>query len=172
MFGADVISRMEASLEGKADKLAAIVREAVSCLLTELAEHAGESAEAIETVIITGNTSMLYFLTQKDPRCLSRAPFEADELFGWWTIGEALDLSCRKADVYLSLIHICCGSRNGHRYGYGNGKNCGCAVSGTGRTDTAAEKTDTAFEGVDKAGDRNLRTGFCDSDDPGRQPEF
>ena len=101
VFGADVISRMEASLEGKADKLAAIVREAVSCLLTELAEHAGESAEAIETVIITGNTSMLYFLTQKDPRCLSRAPFEADELFGWWTTGEALDLSCRKADVYL-----------------------------------------------------------------------
>ena len=101
VFGADVISRMEASLEGKADKLAAIVREAVSCLLTELAEHAGERTEAIETVIITGNTSMLYFLTQKNPRCLSRAPFEADELFGWWTIGEALDLSCRKADVYL-----------------------------------------------------------------------
>ena len=101
VFGADVISRMEASLEGKADKLAAIVREAVSHLLTELAEHAGERTEAIETVIITGNTSMLYFLTQKNPRCLSRAPFEADELFGWWTTGEALDLSCRKADVYL-----------------------------------------------------------------------
>ena len=101
VFGADVISRMEASLEGKADKLAAIVREAVSRLLTELAEHAGESAEAIETVIITGNTSMLYFLTKRNPRCLSRAPFEADELFGWWTTGEALDLSCRKADVYL-----------------------------------------------------------------------
>lgn len=101
VFGADVISRMEASLEGKADKLAAIVREVVSCLLTELAEHAGERTEAIETVIITGNTSMLYFLTQKNPRCLSRAPFEADELFGWWTAGEALDLSCRKADVYL-----------------------------------------------------------------------
>lgn len=101
VFGADVVSRMEASLEGKADKLAAIVREAVSQLLTELAEHAGERTEAIETVIITGNTSMLYFLTQKDPRCLSRAPFEADELFGWWTTGEALDLSCRKADVYL-----------------------------------------------------------------------
>mgnify|MGYP004591202791 CR=1 FL=1 len=101
VFGADVISRMEASLEGKADKLAAIVREAVSRLLTELAEHAGESAEVIETVIITGNTSMLYFLTKRNPRCLSRAPFEADDLFGWWTIGEALDLSCRKADVYL-----------------------------------------------------------------------
>ena len=101
VFGADVISRIEASLEGKADKLAASVREAVSRLLTELAEHAGESVEAIETVIITGNTSMLYFLTQKNPRCLSRAPFEADELFGWWTTGEALDLSCRKADVYL-----------------------------------------------------------------------
>ncbi len=101
VFGADVISRMEASLEGEADRLASLVREAVSGLLAELAERAGESAEVIETVIITGNTSMLYFLTKRNPRCLSRAPFEADELFGWWTIGEALDLSCRKADVYL-----------------------------------------------------------------------
>ena len=106
VFGADVISRMEASLEGKADKLAAIVREAVSCLLTELAEHAGERTEAIETVIITGNTSMLYFLTQKNPRCLSRAPFEADELFGWWTTGEALDLSCRKAACLRLSVRI------------------------------------------------------------------
>ncbi len=101
VFGADVISRMEASLEGEADRLASLVREAVSGLLAELAERAGESAEVIETVIITGNTSMLYFLTKRNPRCLSRAPFEADELFGWWTTGEALDLSCRKADVYL-----------------------------------------------------------------------
>ena len=83
-------------------------------------------------------------------------------------------LGDRKYGLYgkHDRIWTCCGSRNGHRYGYGNGKNCGCAVSGTGRTDTAAEKTDTAFEGVDKAGDRNLRTGFCDSDDSGRQPEF
>mgnify|MGYP003097304998 CR=1 FL=1 len=82
-------------------------------------------------------------------------------------------LGDRKNMVYMgSTIVYGRASRNGHRYGYGNGKNCGCAVSGTGRTDTAAEKTDTAFEGVDKAGDRNLRAGFCDSDDSGRQPEF
>lgn len=101
VFGADVISRIEASLEGETDKLAALVREAVSSLLAELAERAGESTEAIETVVITGNTSMLYFLTKRNPRCLSRAPFEADELFGYWTTGEALDLCCSRADVYL-----------------------------------------------------------------------
>lgn len=101
VFGADVISRIEASLEGKREELAQLVRNAVSVLLEKLAESAGEKAERIETAVITGNTAMLYFLTGRDPRCLSRAPFEADELFGTWMSGEELGLSCREAKVYL-----------------------------------------------------------------------
>ena len=99
--GADVISRIEASLEGKAQQLAALVRGAISQLLDSLAERVRERAEDIETVVITGNTAMLYFLTGKNPYALSRAPFEADELFGIWTSGEALGLCCKDADVYL-----------------------------------------------------------------------
>ena len=101
VLGADVISRIEASLEGQAEKLAELVRNAVSRLLQSLAECAGEQAEEIETVVITGNTAMLYFLMGKNPECLSRAPFEADELFGIWTTGEELGLCCKTAKVYL-----------------------------------------------------------------------
>ncbi len=101
VLGADVISRIEASLEGQAEKLAELVRNAVSRLLQSLAERAGEQAEEIETVVITGNTAMLYFLMGKNPECLSRAPFEADELFGIWTTGEELGLCCKTAKVYL-----------------------------------------------------------------------
>lgn len=101
VLGADVISRIEAALEGQAEKLAELVRSTVSRLLESLAERAGEQAEQIETVVITGNTAMLYFLTGKNPECLSRAPFEADELFGTWTTGEELGLCCKTAKVYL-----------------------------------------------------------------------
>lgn len=101
VLGADVISRIEASLEGKAQQLAERVQNAISQLLVSLSERAREREEEIETVIITGNTAMLYFLTGKNPYSLSRAPFEADELFGSWTSGEALGLCCKSAKVYL-----------------------------------------------------------------------
>lgn len=101
VLGADVISRIDASLEGQAEKLAELVRGAVSQLLESLAERAGERAEEIETVVITGNTAMLYFLTGRNPECLSHAPFAADELFGTWTSGENLGLCCKGAKVYL-----------------------------------------------------------------------
>lgn len=101
VLGADVISRIDASLEGRAQKLADLVRGAVSQLLESLTERAGERMEEIETVVITGNTAMLYFLSGRNPECLSHAPFEADELFGIWTSGEDLGLGCKKAKVYL-----------------------------------------------------------------------
>lgn len=101
ILGADVISRIEASLEGEGGKLAQLVRDAVSRLLESLCAQAGEQTEKIETVVITGNTAMLYLLTEKNPRCLSHAPFEADELFGTWTLGQELGLCCRAADIYL-----------------------------------------------------------------------
>ena len=101
VLGADVISRIDASLEGQGEKLARLVKNAVSRLLESLCAQAGEEPEGIETVVITGNTAMLYFLTGKNPECLSHAPFEADELFGIWTSGKELGLCCRFADIYL-----------------------------------------------------------------------
>ena len=101
VLGADVVSRIEASLEGQAQRLAKLVQSEISRLLDCAAERAGERAEEIETVVITGNTAMLYFLTGKNPYSLSRAPFEADELFGVWMSGEELGLCCKAARIYL-----------------------------------------------------------------------
>ena len=66
-LGADVVSRIEASLEGQAQRLAKLVQSEISRLLDCAAARAGERAEEIETVVITGNTAMLYFLTGKNP---------------------------------------------------------------------------------------------------------
>ena len=82
VFGADVISRIEKSLAGECQVLACLVRDAIDRLLCSMAESSGIMPERIDTVVLTGNTTMLYLLTARNPACLSRAPFEADELFG------------------------------------------------------------------------------------------
>ncbi len=81
-YGADVISRIEKSIGGERENLARCIREGVDALLLSMANNAGIAADSIDTVVLTGNTTMLYLLTAKDPYCLSRAPFLADELFG------------------------------------------------------------------------------------------
>ncbi|MEG1381433.1 MAG: hypothetical protein RSC73_04230, partial [Ruthenibacterium sp.] len=58
------------------------VQRAVAALLTELSACAGIASAQIDALVITGNTAMLYLLTQQNPDCLSHAPFEADTLFG------------------------------------------------------------------------------------------
>lgn len=100
-YGADVISRVGMSLSGKARELAACIRKTVSDLLMEMSEKAGVPADAIDAVVITGNTAMLYLLTQRSPAALSAAPFEADCLFGEFWTGAQLELPAADARVYL-----------------------------------------------------------------------
>lgn len=100
-YGADVISRVERSLAGEGEALKKAVCGGIGTLLDELAAHAGVSAEQIDTLVITGNTSMLYLLTGRSPECLSHAPFQADWLAGEWTDGKALGLPCPDARVYF-----------------------------------------------------------------------
>ncbi|MEG2596369.1 MAG: ASKHA domain-containing protein, partial [Ruthenibacterium sp.] len=101
-YGADVISRVGAALSGKSTALAACVQRAVAALLTELSACAGIASAQIDALVITGNTAMLYLLTQQNPDCLSHAPFEADTLFGSTIDAAALHLPCAaNAAVYL-----------------------------------------------------------------------
>ena len=92
-FGADVISRIEASMKGEAKTLAALIRSAIDGMVRELADAAGIDASQIDALCITGNTAMLYLLTASDPAALSHAPFAADLLFGEWLTAESLGLS-------------------------------------------------------------------------------
>ncbi len=100
-WGADVISRIEASMKDSARELAESVRGGINTLLTAMGKTAGIAPEQIDGMVITGNTAMLYLLTQTDPDCLSHAPFEADQLFGEILSGEELGLVCAHAKVYL-----------------------------------------------------------------------
>ncbi len=102
VYGADVISRIEKSLAGDREPLAQCIRDGIDALLRQMENQSGVAPEAVDTVVLTGNTTMLYLLTARDVDCLSHAPFIADELFGRYAEPEELTLSAApKARLYL-----------------------------------------------------------------------
>ncbi len=102
VYGADVISRIEKSLAGEREALARCIRDGVDALLRQMETQAGVDAGAVDTVVLTGNTTMLYLLTGRDVDCLSHAPFIADELFGRFAEPGELKLAAAPgAKLYL-----------------------------------------------------------------------
>ena len=84
-FGADVISRIEHSLQGGSQELAFCIRETMGGLTNELCARTGISEAEIGVVSIVGNTAMHHLLLNIDPRPLVTPPympnvFEAMEL--------------------------------------------------------------------------------------------
>ena len=104
VYGADVISRIEAHLKGKGNELALLIREAINKLIVKMSCDADISANSIDAVTVTGNTAMLYLLTDTSPKALSHAPFDADRLFGESVSASDLCLSALMPDteVYLA----------------------------------------------------------------------
>ena len=95
-IAADVMGRIGAAMEGKLSLLQSQITDALHLLM----QQAGGPADK---AVITGNTTMLYLLTGRDPISLSRAPFEADTLFD-------ADTSLGDTPVYLPPLHEClCG---------------------------------------------------------------
>jgi uncharacterized 2Fe-2S/4Fe-4S cluster protein (DUF4445 family) len=70
-WGADVISRIEASMRGAREALAEAIRAAINRMLTALAERAGISSYEIDRAVITGNTVMLSLLCSEQPMIMS-----------------------------------------------------------------------------------------------------
>lgn len=101
-WGADVISRAGAALNGEGRALARSVRDGIGELLCRMAHEAGIGPERIDRVVIAGNTAMLYLLTGTDPECLTRAPFSAGRLFGEELPAAELELPCIHAQAYLT----------------------------------------------------------------------
>ena len=81
-FGADVISRIQYACDNASEPL----RRAISAQVTAMADlclhRAGRQAEELTGCVITGNTTMLHFLTGRDARSIARAPFTPASLFG------------------------------------------------------------------------------------------
>jgi len=77
---ADVMGRIEAAMAGKTALLQQQITDCVTQLLKECVKQKNLT-EKIGSLVLTGNTTMLYLLTGRDSECLSHAPFEADTLF-------------------------------------------------------------------------------------------
>lgn len=84
-IAADVMGRIAAALEGKLPQLQQMAEEAIVRLLEKACQEARKDIALVTSMVIAGNTTMLYLLTGKNPLTLSRAPFKADHLFGEWT---------------------------------------------------------------------------------------
>lgn len=77
VMAADVIGRIDAAMHGRLSELQNMI---VLCI-EELSGKTGYR-DVIDKWIITGNTTMLYLFTGRNPQSLSAAPFLADCLFG------------------------------------------------------------------------------------------
>ena len=78
---ADVIGRIDSALKGNLHLLSNMIRDIIDSLEQKAIRLAGLSIEKTDYRIITGNTTMLYLFTGRNPEPLSHAPFQADCLF-------------------------------------------------------------------------------------------
>lgn len=101
VFGADVISRLQKSIDGERKALADSIRSCISLLIKELTKSVSIPVHKVDSLVLTGNTAMLYLLCQRDPQSITMAPFEQDYYFGMFLTGLELDLPCNNARVYL-----------------------------------------------------------------------
>lgn len=74
-FGADVISRIQHSLEGNADALSTCIRQALEALTRKVCSRQHIAAEDIGTAAIVGNTAMHHLLLNIDPQPLVTPPY-------------------------------------------------------------------------------------------------
>lgn len=77
-YGGDVIARIQKAMEGQGVAMQRSLQEKLRASLFRLCKE----PEKISSLVITGNTAMLYLLLGKDPEPLSHAPFQIEEFFG------------------------------------------------------------------------------------------
>ncbi len=101
-FGADVISRVEAVLNGKGEEVTAAIRTGLCRLLQEITAKAGLLPSDLDGLVITGNTVMLTLLTGKDVTPFATAPFSGHARFGVAVSADSMGLDIRPSThVYL-----------------------------------------------------------------------
>lgn len=82
-FGADIIARIEHSNQHGVSQLHRILVKQLRELFLANAKEAKIALSQISRMVITGNTTMLHYLTKKDPRGIGVSPFTPESLFGY-----------------------------------------------------------------------------------------
>lgn len=94
-YGADVLSRIQAANGGAAEKLRLSICRDIDALLAGLVADAGIPDDAVEELVIVGNTTMCHLLRGLSCAGLGAAPFTPEDLSLWEGSGAALALSDR-----------------------------------------------------------------------------
>ena len=152
---ADVIGRIGAALASKGPWLEQAVLECLEDMLRAACAEAGVGRQAVASLVLTGNTTMLYLLTGRSPEPLSHAPFHADTLFGLLAPlmgGEAYLPPCMDAFVGadITCAVLACGmcDRAETALLMDVGTNGEVALWHDGRLYVASTAAGPAFEGV------------------------
>ena len=92
-YGADVLSRIQAANEGAAGELRLSICRDIDALLAGLVADAGIPDDAVEELVIVGNTTMCHLLRGLSCAGLGAAPFTPEDLSLWEGSGAELALS-------------------------------------------------------------------------------
>lgn len=100
-YGADVISRIKASMDGNLEAMTAAIRNQLSGMILELAKEAGISVAEIRAMVVAANTTMCHLIAGLPPDSMGMAPYKPLSTFGEWMTAEALQLPFN-GKVYLA----------------------------------------------------------------------
>ena len=100
VFGADVIARIQAAIEGNLQKEYEAITSQLSGMIKALCTSTGRSTDEIHYMAVCGNTTMSHLFTKLDPEGIGKAPFTPVSLYGDEWDSEALDLPF-KGKVYI-----------------------------------------------------------------------
>lgn len=102
-YGADVISRIDASNNGKKWEMQRCIRQDLQKLVGELAEKEGIHVAQIQRIVIAGNTTMCHLLCGFSCETLGVAPFLPVDLS--WMEGSAADfLGMKELDTKVVIL--------------------------------------------------------------------
>lgn len=75
-YGADVISRIQAAVDGPLSDLQKLITDGVDALVRQLCEDAGRDPNGIGVVSVVGNPAMQQLFLGMDPKNLASVPFD------------------------------------------------------------------------------------------------
>lgn len=113
IYGADVISRIQAAEEGKLKELHRQITEQISHMLRALSiqvngredmhgqDHDEDERSAVERLAVAGNAVMCHLLAGISPESIGKAPFLPQEYFGKAIPGEEIGIKGCK-EVYVA----------------------------------------------------------------------
>ena len=91
-YGADVIARIKASMEGKREVLTQVIRAQLSGMITRLCAENGVGLSQINRMTVAANTTMSHLLCGLAPDSMGAAPFTPLSLFGEFYTARELEL--------------------------------------------------------------------------------